>query len=175
MRKLFINLAFVVVLVSMLTIAYSCNSSSDPVVVKNVISGRISFVNVDTAVLNTLKKDTASYFAVSIFGNWPPTGNATASEKIILKQESGKWVADYSLTAPGDGQYVVTSSWIKVPYAVGNSVFGLGTYHSDTSHLASEVYSTTGKRATITSGQSIANINFMSWADTAKSKRIYKF
>ena len=160
----------------MLTIAYSCSDNTvTPVATTNVISGRISFVNVDTAIINTLKKDTLSYFAVSLFANWPPMGNATASQKITLKQESGNWVSDYSITAPNDGQYVVTSSWIKVPYAVGNSVFGLGTYHSDTSHLASEIYSTTGKRATITNGQSVSNINFMSWADTAKSKRIYKF
>ena len=69
--------------------------------------------------------------------------------------ESGNWVADYSITAPNDGQYVVTSAWIKVPYTVGNSVFGLGTYHSDTSHLPSEVYSTTGKRANIVNGTSV--------------------
>jgi hypothetical protein len=158
----------------MLTIAYSCSDDTVTPVSKNIISGRISFVNVDTSVIKNLTKD-SSYFAVSIFGNWPPTGNANATQKIQLKNESGNWVADYSITAPNDGQYVVTSAWIKVPYTVGNSVFGLGTYHSDTSHSPAEVFSTTGKRANIVNGTSVGNINFLSWADTATGKRIYKF
>lgn len=173
MKKLFLNLAYGVVLVSLLTLAYGCSDSTvTPTPASNQINGRITFPNVDTAVVNSLTKD-SSYFAVSIFANWPPMGNATKTEKLKLKNESGTWVADYTITTPGDGSYVVTSSWIKVPYTVGKSVFGLGTYHSDTSHAVSQVFSTTGKKATISGGTSVSGINFLSWADT--TQKIYKF
>ncbi|MCX6157686.1 MAG: hypothetical protein NTY74_06895 [Ignavibacteriae bacterium] len=172
MRKLFINLAFVVVLVSMLTIAYSCNSDSTvaPNYDQLTISGRITFT--DTNGYYKFKDTTKGYYDISAFAKWPPTGPASANSKLVLKMDAGKMVADYQLLVANNSFYTLTSSYIKLPYTSG-SVYGLGKYKSDTTHNPGIIYDTTNARVSVSGVQTIGNINFLSWIDT--TSKIYRF
>jgi len=172
LRKLFLNLMFTLVMFSLLTLAYSC--SDNPVVSSYdnlTINGRITFV--DTTGYYKFTDTSKGYYDVSAFAVWPPMSNATASSKLSLKMENGKMVADYKLILPSAGDFTITSSWIKKPYTVGNSVFGLGKYKSDTSHSAALLWDTTGARVYLPSSPGVGGINFLSFIDT--TKKLYRF
>lgn len=164
------------VLVSLLTIAYSC-SNNDTVVSPPTVSydqlsinGRITFT--DSAGFYKFKDTTKGYYDISAFAQWPPMGPSSANSKIYPKMENGKMVADYKLIVPANGFFTVTSSYIKLPYSAG-SVYGLGKYKSDTTHSPAVIYDTTNARVSITNNNGVGNINFISWIDT--TNRIYKF
>lgn len=174
MTKLLTNLAFVVVLISMLTIAYSCSDDTVTPVTsfdKLSINGRLTFP--DTNGYYKFQDTTKGYYNISAFSQWPPMGPASANSKLVLKMESGKLVADYKLIVPSNGNYTVTSAYIKLPYLPFGSVFGLGKYKSDTSHVPGVIYDTTNARVNISNDAGVGNINFLSWADT--TKKIYQF
>jgi hypothetical protein len=172
LRKLFTNLAFTVVLVSMLTIAYSC--SKDNTVSPNYdqlsVSGRVSFV--DTVGFYKFTDTSKGYYDISAFAKWPPTGPASANARLVLKMVSGKMVADYQLTVPNNAFYTITTSYIKLPYS-GGSVYGLGKYGCDTTHNPGVIYDTTNARVSVSGTMGIGNINFLSWIDT--TNKIYRF
>lgn len=175
MRKLLTNLAFVVVLSSLLTIAYSCNS--DSTVAPGVttydqlsINGRVTFT--DTVGYYKFKDTLNGYYNISAFAQWPPMGPSSANSKLTLKMENGKMVADYKMIVPANGFFTVTSAYIKLPYSAG-SVYGLGKYKSDTTHNVGVIYDTTGARVTMISNQGVGNVNFLSWIDT--TNKIYRF
>jgi hypothetical protein len=176
LRKLFINLAFVVVLVSMLTIAYSCSNNDSPVSPGGTtydqlsINGRITFT--DSTGYYKYKDTSKGYYDISAFAQWPPMGPASANSRLILKMDNGKMVADYKMIVTANGNYTVTSSYIKLPYTSG-SVSGLGKYKSDTTHNPGVIYDTTNARIGILNNQGVGNINFISWLDTLN--RIYHF
>lgn len=171
LRKLLTNLAFVLVLISMLTIAYSC---SDNTVAPNydqlTVSGRISFT--DSTNYYKFNDTTKGYYDISAFALWPPTGPASANSKLVLKMEGGKMVADYQLLVKNNAFYTITTSYIKLPYTAG-SVYGLGKYKSDTTHNPGIIYDTTNARVSVFGTQGIGNINFLSWIDT--TNKIYRF
>lgn len=175
MRKLLTNLAFVAVLVSLLTIEYGCNSNT---VAPNVttydqlsINGRITFT--DTVGYYKFRDTTAGYYDISAFAQWPPMGPASANSKLSLIMVNGKMVADYKMIVPSNGIYAVTAAYIKLPYSAG-SVYGLGKYSSDTTHNPVIVFDTTSSsKVTISGNQGVGNINFLSWIDT--TNKIYRF
>jgi hypothetical protein len=175
LRKLLTNLAFVVVLVSMLTIAYSCSDNTVTPVPTTYdqlsINGRITFA--DTAGYYKFTDTSKGYYNISAFSQWPPMGPASANSKLVLKMEGGKMVADYKLILPSNGLFTVTAAYIKLPYLPFGSVFGLGKYKSDTSHVPAVIYDTTNARVTISGNQGVGNVNFLSWIDT--TKKIYQF
>lgn len=175
MRKLLTNLAFVVVLVSMLTIAYSCSDNTvTPTTTYDQLSinGRITFP--DTAGYYKFTDTSKGYYNISAFSKWPPMGPASANSKLVIKMEGGKMVADYKLIVPANGYYAVTSAYIKLPYLPFGSVYGLGKYMSDTTHNPIVVYdSSSSAKVSITGNQGVGNINFLSWIDT--TKKIYQF
>ena len=175
MRKLLTNFAFVVVLVSLLTIAYSCSDNTVTTMTTSYdqlsINGRITFI--DSVGYYKFKDTIKGYYNISAFAQWPPAGPASANSKLVLKMEGGKMVADYKLIVPANGFFTVTSAYIKLPYLPSGSVFGLGKYKSDTSHVPSVIYDTTNARVNISGNQGVGNINFLSWIDT--TSRIYKF
>ena len=160
-------------IIGLVTVLSSCsddnNSTSTGSIDKNSISGTITFT--DSVFLT----DTVSgYYSVDAFATWPPTGNATASLKVKpTKQSDNSYKASYKFTNMSSGNYVITTSYIKLPYVVGSSVYGLGIYGCDTAHNSSCIYNSAIQKATITNDVGVANINFLSWADT--SKHIYRF
>ncbi|HPS64449.1 MAG TPA: hypothetical protein PK447_02615 [Ignavibacteria bacterium] len=169
------NLLVVVyaLVLALVTVLYSCssndNSTSGGGIDKNTISGTITFT--DSVFLT----DTAhGYYSVDAFATWPPTGNATASLKIKpTKQSDNTYKASYQFTGMASGSYVITSSYIKLPYVVGTSVYGLGIYGCDTAHNSACIYNSAIQKATITNDAGVANINFLSWGDT--TRHIYRF
>lgn len=135
------------------------------------INGRVTFADTNYFAYSDTTK---GYYNISAFSTWPPMGPASANSKLTLKKEGGKYIADYKLTVPSNGTYVVTTAFIKIPYLPSGSVLGLGTYHCDTSHVVScQLSSTPAKTAVITDNKGIGDINFLSWIDT--TKMIYKF
>lgn len=157
-------------------VAYSCNSDDNTVTQgqtyeANSINGKITFADTNYYAFSDTSK---GYFNISAFATWPPTGPASANSKLVIKKEAGIYVADYKLVVPGNGDYVVTTSYIKLPYLPFGSVFGLGTYQCDTSHSAACIFATPpSKIAKIENNNGLGNINFFSWIDT--TKQIYKF
>lgn len=176
MKKLFFNLAFGVVLVILLTVAYSCSDSTNnpvnnnPVYDQLSINGRVTFP--DTNGYYKYQDTSKGYYNISAFSQWPPVGNASANSKLTMKIDGGKLVADYKIILPANGLYTITSAYIRLPYTAG-SVFGMGKYGSDTSHSPAAIFDTTNARVIITGNNGVGNINFLSWLDT--TKRIYKF
>ena len=174
MRKLLSNLAFAVVLVSLLSIAYGCSENTVAPTGKTFddlsINGRITFP--DTTGYYKFADTSKGYYNVSAFAQWPPMGPASASSKIVPKIDGGKLVADYKILVPANGFYTITSAFIRLPYTAG-SVYGLGKYGSDTSHSPAQIYDTTNARVSIQGNVGVGGINFLSWADT--TTKIYKF
>jgi len=174
-RKLLSNLAFGVVLVSLLSIAYSCSSDTtvaptNPTYDQLSINGRVTLP--DTTGYYKFADTSKGYYNISAFAPWPPVSNASASSKLIPKIESGKLVADYKIIVPANGFYTITSAYIRLPYIAG-SVFGMGKYGSDTSHSPAQIFDTTNARVSIQGNAGVGGINFLSWVDT--TSRIYKF
>jgi len=172
LRKLLTNLAFVVVLVSLLTVAYSCNSDNTVTSTYDqlTVSGRISFT--DSVGYFKFTDTSKGYYDISAFAKWPPTGPASANSKLVLKMVSGIMIADYQLLVPNNAFYTITTSYIKLPYSAG-SVYGLGKYGCDTTHNPGIIYDTTNARVSVSGTQGIGNINFISWIDTTNN--IYRF
>jgi len=174
LKKNLMNILFAFVVISMLTLAYSCsNNDNNPVTstwATNSINGRITFT--DSTGYYKFKDTSAGYFDISAFSIWPPQGPASGSSKLNLSMVNGKMVADYKVIVAADGFYTLTSAYIKLPYTQG-SVYGLGKYGSDTSHNGGLIFDTTNARVTILNGNGVGGINFLSWIDT--TNKIYKF
>jgi hypothetical protein len=134
------------------------------------INGRVTFV--DSTGYYKFKDSSKGYYNISAFSTWPPMGPASANGKLVPKMENGKMVADYQIVLPSKGNYTITSSYIKLPYASG-SVYGLGKYKSDTTHNVAVIYDTTGARVYLPESPGVGDINFLSWIDT--TKKIYRF
>ena len=166
------NIAVAVVVMIVSIAIYSCkDNSTNPTsggttYDANSINGLITFV--DTNRVDT----TNGYYDVSAFATWPPTGPASANVKIYpTKQTGGIYTASYKLAGlPNNGNFVVTSSFIKLPYASG-SVLGLGSYGCDTS--ASCLFGPGVQKVTLSNGAGVGDINFRSFVDT--TRKIYKF
>jgi|GEM_PF-1599755 len=137
---------------------------------QNSISGRVTFV--DTIGYYKFRDTTKGYYNISAFGQWPPMGPASANVKLYPYMMNGKMVADYKLIVPGNGSYTITNSYNKLPYSAG-SIYGLGKWGSDTSHVPAIVYDTTNARVHIINSIGNININYLSWIDT--TKKIYRF
>ncbi len=168
MKNLFFAFA-----IAIMAIIYGCNSDNNNptgggvTIDPNTINGTITFVDTNV-VIDT----TGGYYSVNAFATWPPMGNPTATAKIkLIKGTDGKYSANYKILGLNNGQYVVTSAFIKTPYVVGNGVLGLGSFSCDTS--ASCLFGPGVQRVTIENNNGKADINFKSFADT--SKKIYKF
>jgi len=145
----------------------------NPTFDNNSINGTISFV--DT---NVIVDTTGGYYSVDAFAVWPPTGNPSASVKIIpQKQSNNTYKASYKIPGLSNGSYVVTTAFIKTPYIQGSSVLGLGIYNTsngcDTSHDNSCIFGSSVLRVTISYDQGVGGIDYRSWADTLK--QTYKF
>jgi hypothetical protein len=163
-------------LFALLTLAYSC--SDNAVTTDNSttydelsINGHI-FFEYDTSGYYKYSDTTKGYYNVSAFAQWPPMGPASANSKLILKKEGYRMAADYKLIVPANGSYTITASYIKLPYASG-SVYGLGKYKSDTSHIPSVIFDTTNARVNISGNKGVGDINFLGFIDTIHY--IYKF
>jgi len=173
LKRLLANGAIFSVIILIAALLNSCSTdsttNSNETFDANSINGTITFVD------NAYLSDTSSgYYSVSAFATWPPTGNATATAKIVPVLANGKYTASFKIIVASDGSYTITSSYIKLPYTPG-SVYGLGMYDvpgNDTTHNVGIIMGSHPK-AVITSGAGIGNINFNSWIDTAK--KIYKF
>jgi hypothetical protein len=169
MKKLFFAFA-----IAIMAIIYGCNSDDNNptgggtvTIDPNTINGAVTFVDTN-AVIDT----TGGYYSVNAFATWPPTGNPTATAKIkLIKGTDGKYSATYKIIGLNNGQYVVTSAFIKTPYVVGNGVLGLGSFSCDSS--SSCLFGPGIQKVTIENNNGKADINFKSFADT--SRKIYKF
>lgn len=160
MRKtLNYGLKFGIVLTIIFSI-YSCSSdSSNPVTVTydaNSINGTITFA--DT---NFISDTTNGSYYVAAFATWP--GPPSALTKIVPVKANGKFTASYKIIVSQNGNYVVSTAWVKKsPYA---SLI-LGVYDvagKDTSRV-----SLLGPHPTanITEGKGIGDINYNSYIDT---------
>ncbi|MFA5011063.1 MAG: hypothetical protein WC644_03820 [Ignavibacteria bacterium] len=176
MKKLLTNTAFGVVLISLLSLAYSCSSDDNLTSPSGTsydqltINGRITFP--DTSGYYKFTDTANGYYNISAFAQWPPMGPASASSKIFPKVESGKLIVDYKILVPANGFYTVTSAYIRLPYTSG-SVYGLGKYGSDTSHNPAQIFDTTNARVSIQGNTGVGGIDFLSWTDT--TSKIYTF
>lgn len=123
------------------------------------ISGTITFA--DTNIMHS-----SGYYDVSAFprSGWPPMAGPIQNDSLILTKVNNKYQATYKIQNLPDGEYVITSAWIKLPYNPATSTYGLGLYGCDTSHS----FSCIGSPGTVTISNSIGveNVNFLSWADT---------
>lgn len=164
-----LNLIYPVVVVVLLGLALSCGSDNTVNTggpENNSISGTITFT--DTMMLSN---DTINgYYNISAFANWPPTGPASANAKLFPQKTGNVYKASYKLTGLNNGNYVLTTAWIKLPYAPG-SVYGLGAYGCDTS--ASCIFSPMIGKVGIVDNKGVDNINFLSRLDTAG--KLYRF
>ena len=176
MKTILLTFLTLCILITISISFFSCKSdstnpeNSNSTYDANSINGTISFVD------NNFTADTINgYYDISAFSSWPPTGNATASAKLKPVLSGGKYTAIFKIIVPANGQYTITSSYIKLPYSQG-SVLGLGIYEvagRDTVHNDSLNFQVPHPKAIITNGTGIGNVDFNSWLDTAKY--IYKF
>lgn len=166
----FIN-AFIIVMLFMA--AYSCsdsdsgsNNPNTPTGPEaNSISGTITFADTNFAT-------SGGYYDISAFPStgWPPMAGPTQNDSLVITKVGNTYQANYKLSNLPDGNYVLTTAWIRLPYNPANSTIGLGTYGCDTSRSFSCIFGAPGTVA-ITNNRGVENINFLSWADTLK--RIY--
>jgi hypothetical protein len=128
------------------------------------ISGTITFADTNFAT-------SGGYYDISAFpsSGWPPMAGPTQNDSLVITKVGNQYKANYKLTNLPDGNYVLTSAWIILPYTA-NSTVGLGMYGCDTSHSAGCIFGTPGT-VTISNSVGVENINFLSWADTLN--RIY--
>lgn len=164
MKKNFLaNFSLVVLILSVITIAYSCKS--DDVVspsgpAANSINGNITFV--DTNFIST-----GGTYLVSAYSTWPPMSGPSSYDTVRISRNSttGKWNQSYTykLSSVANGSYAVSVGFRK---ATGGQSPIMGVYGCDTTHNSCVV--TTTSRATITSNAGVTGIDFTCWADTTK-------
>lgn len=162
--KFFANFSLVVLILSVITIAYSCKSDDVVTVVlpdANTINGTVTFA--DTGFIAT-----GGVYLISAYGTWPPSGPPSAYDTIKINRNSstGRWNTAYSYklkSLPDNGSFAVAVGFRK---ATGGQSPIMGIYGCDTTHNMCVLTTTT--RATITNGAGVAGIDFSSWADTTK-------
>lgn len=167
MKKIFRSSLFQALCFSLLiTTVYSCSDDDNTVIVPvgpeaNSISGTITFE--DTNFVTS-----GGYYDISAFTSWFPSGPPTGNDSLIITKVGNKYQANYKISNLPNGQYFLSSAWIKLPY-VQFSVNGLGTYGCDTS----SAFTCRPDSVTISNNVGVENINFLSWADT--TNRIYQY
>ncbi len=160
---------FLLVIFTVATILiYNCgsdtttNSTTGPAA--GTISGTITFA--DT---NRVQCALCGYYSISAFATWPPVGPPNGTDSLKLTKSNNTYSATYNIVGlTGGGNYVLVTAYTKLPYSDSTNYI-LGIHGCDTS---SSCWFSSPKRDTIPSAQGLANINFLSWADTAKG---YKF
>lgn len=162
MKKLLSNGVLYSVIIIAIAILSGCSNNdsnpttSDPSYDNYSINGTLTFV--DT---NFISDTTNGAYYVAVFSSWP--GPPAAYSKIFPTKTNGKYSANYKVLVTADGNYVVSTAWIKkTPYA---SLI-LGVYDvagKDTSRA-----SLLGPHPTanISGGKGIGNINYNSYIDT---------
>lgn len=167
------NILFAFVVISLLTLAYSCSNNDNPVTSawdNNSINGTITFVDSNGYITDT----TGGYYNVDAFGTWPPNAGPSAYSLVNIKKTGNVYTASYKLSNLASGSYVITFAWNKVPYVPGNSTYLLGVYGCSTDSTRYTCWSSPNvSKAVITDSKGIGNINFSSYLDTAK--KIVKF
>lgn len=164
--KFFANFSLVVLILSVLTIAYSCKSDDVVTVVlpdANTINGTVTFA--DTGFIST-----GGVYLISAYGTWLPAGPPNAYDTIKINRNSttGRWNTSYSYKLkglPDNGSFAVAVGFRK---STGGQSPIMGVYGCDTTHNGCAGSSTLTGRATITNGAGVAGIDFSSWADTTK-------
>ena len=164
MKKLFFNSFTFVLVVTLAAILSSCKSDDNPVTNTevtydaNTINGTITFVDTAKFISDT---SSGAYF-VAVFANWP--GQPSAYVKITPKLANGKYTATYKVPVTADGNYVVSTAWIKYNpyYSLILGVYDVaGKDTSRASLLGSH------PTANISSGKGVGNINYNAYLDTA--------
>ena len=164
MKKNFLaNFSLVVLILSVITIAYSCKS--DDVITPsgpdaNSINGNLTFA--DTNFIST-----GGTYLIAAYSTWPPMSGPSSYDTVRISRNSttGKWNQSYTykLLSVANGSYAVSVGFRK---AAGGQSPIMGVYGCDTTHNSCVV--TTTSRATISSNAGVSGIDFTCWADTTK-------
>jgi len=161
--KFLANFSLFVLILSVITIAYSCKSDDIITVVgpdANSINGTVTFA--DSGFVST-----GGIYLISAFSSWPPAGPPAAYDTVRISRNSstGRWNQSYSykLSNIANGSYAVSVGFRK---ATGGQSPIMGVYGCDTTHNMCVI--TTTSRATITGNAGVTGIDFSCWADTTK-------
>lgn len=161
--KFIANFVFVILALSVLSIAYSCKSDDTTVTPSgpdnNSINGTLTFV--DTGFVST-----GGTYLIAAYSSWPPMAGPSSYDTVrISRNATGRWNQTYSykLSSVANGSYALSVGFRK---ATGGQSPIMGVYGCDTTHNMCVV--TTTSRATITNNAGVTGIDFMCWADTTK-------
>ena len=130
--------------------------------IPNTISGTITFA--DTMFL---PQPNAYLVAAYTPNMWPPANQTPVQiDTLQIKLVGNVYLANYTLTNLSNGTYYVTSFLSEG--LLSRNIF-LGIYGCDTVHIPFSGCPLNPSGVTITNNFGVNNINFISWADTAKA------
>lgn len=149
------------ILVMVMVSLYSCSSDDTNPVTSvtydaNTINGTVSFV--DT---NYIADTTNGSYYVAAFATWP--GPPSALAKIVPVKSNGKFTATYKIVVSQNGNYIVSTAWVKNnPYAS----YILGVYDVAGKDTSRASLLGSHPTANISDGKGIGDINYNSYIDT---------
>lgn len=167
--KFFANFSLVVLILSVITIAYSCKS--DDVVTpptgpeNNTISGTVYFAD------TSLGSIAVGYYDIAAFATWPPSGAPTANDSLELVKVGGKYQANYTIKGLGVGvdsaKFVIAVGWRRL---TGGASPVMGIFGCDTAHYTppTSTCPLSPSKITIRNNVGVTSQNMISWADTTK-------
>jgi hypothetical protein len=167
MLKTIKNSLYLVAVLGLLFVAYSCSDDSTVTPTgpeANSVNGTVSFA--DTNFISS-----GGTYLISAYPStaWPPTGGPSSYDTVRIRRENNAWVKSYNYTLKGlsSGDYVIAVGW-KAIFPPTAPSYVQGTYGCDTLHGPCVANPTL--KATIQSNNAgVSNINFLSWADTSKA------
>jgi hypothetical protein len=128
----------------------------------NTIKGTITFVESNFIPFPT-------YYMAGVFNSsqqWPPVVFPPPGfDSLLIKQIGNTYQAEYEIRNLQDGDYYVTV--LAVDQIIQGPKY-LGIYGCDTVHIPFSNCPLNPTRVSIVNGAGQENINFLSWADTAK-------
>jgi len=124
----------------------------------NSINGRVTFV--DSAFVPPPYS-----YTIGAFTSWPPSGFAVPFDSLIIHKVGNFYVADYTIGFLLNGNY-----YLAVMGGGSQSAASvvMGIYGCDTVHLQYSNCPNNPSTAPVQNNEGTLNINFLSWADTAK-------
>lgn len=124
----------------------------------NSISGTITFV--DTNFVHY-----PQHYILLVTSTWPPISVTSQSDSLSIVKNGGVYQAAYIVTRLYNGNYYlsVITQGSEVP-----TLSVMGIYGCDTVHVNYSSCPNNPSTVQITENHGLANINFLSWADTSK-------
>lgn len=170
MKKAFLNGTMLIFVFIIFITVYSCKEDtvappqSGTTYENNTINGTITFVDTNFIVDTTVGK-----YYVSAFGTWP--GNPTRNLVIYPQKSSGKYIANYKITLPGDGNWTIALAWVRL--APSYKSWFLGVYDVAGKDTSKTAIWGPHPQVNISGGVGVGNINFNAFIDTTKNLAVF--